>query len=84
MNRGVDVSPLSRAINGYASWLKEEKTFYNRRRKIEDNYVDIKLEHQCRTGGLSTIIKNEKLEAFLIDIIINRKIFDPLSLRLKS
>ncbi len=84
MKRGVDVEPLNKAIGGYTSWLKKEKTFYNRRRKIEDNYVDIKLEYQCRTGGFSKIIKNEKLETFLLDIILNRKVFDPHSLRLKS
>jgi DNA repair photolyase len=84
MKRGVDVDPLNKAIGGYASWLKKEKTFYNRRRKIEDNYVDIQLEHQCRTGGFSNIIKNKKLEAFLLDVILNRKTFDPISLQLKS
>ena len=82
--RDVNVAPLDKSIAGYLSWLNQEKTFYSRRRKIEDNYVDIKLEHQCRTGGLSKIIQNEKLEAFLIDVILNRNVFDPLALRLKK
>jgi len=84
MKRGVDIALLNKAIGQYSSWLKKEKVFYNRRRKIEDNYVDIKLEHQCRTLGLSKIIENEKLGAFLIDVILNRKTFDPLTLQLKS
>jgi hypothetical protein len=81
-HRGVNVRPLKMAMDHYCDWLGPEKKKFNRRKTLDRDYVDKQLVDACHSGRLHDILKNEKLGAFLQKIIIDRAVFDFMTLRL--
>ena len=79
--RQIDVKPLRSALKGYARWLAERKRQYNRHRSWDYADLDRELEQMVSTGEMASLIGNEKLGAFLEDIVLNRQTFDYLDLK---
>ena len=75
-NRNVDIAPLKISLNKYFEWLLDEKTFFNRRRKLTYKDLEAKLIEIIKSEEFLQIIKNRKLFEFLKKIVIDRKTFD--------
>ena len=79
--RQVDVKPLRSALGGYMHWLTERKRQYNRHPSWDYADLDRELERRVRSGKMAPLIGNEKLGAFLGDIVLDRRTFDYLELK---
>ena len=80
-DRGVNVAPLRRSLDRYMNWLTERKRTYNRRRSWEYSRLEDELRELQAGGGLENLLKNDRLSAFMREIISERKIFDYTSLK---
>ena len=83
-NRGIAVAALNSSRVKYAAWLESEKRSFNRRRSMPYQAIEEKLRALARTNELEKVIGNGKLARFLCQIIIERKTFDYLTLKLKE
>jgi len=75
-NRNVDITPLRKSLNNYTKWLLDEKSVFNRRRKLSHKALEDKLIEMINSEEFLQIIKNRKLFEFLKKIVIDRKTFD--------
>lgn len=82
-NRNIDITRLKEANRNYRSWLKEERTYYARRRNLNFKEIDYKLDTLLRTEKFNNIIKNKKLAHFLREIIIDGADYDYCTLKIK-
>lgn len=83
-NRGIAVAALKAGREKYAAWLAVEKTAFNRKRSMKYQEIEEKLRMMAATAGLAGLTGNEKLARFLRQIIIERKTFDYVKLRLQD
>lgn len=78
---GVDISPLNAGLKNYTDWFLEEKKRFNRRRNLDQSYLEEKLISLIRFNQFEEIIGNEKLTEFIKEIVIDRKTFDYMELK---
>ena len=69
---------LRNALDLYAGWLKERRSVFNRRRKLRGSDIEGELANLADSRGLARLLENEKLAGFLREVIIERRVFDPL------
>lgn len=81
--KNVDTSRLFDSINRYSSWLEDEKKIFFRKRSLNSEYIKDKLVFLSKTQRLNEIFRNEKLSAFVNEVLLERKIFNPVSMRLE-
>jgi hypothetical protein len=78
---GVDISPLNIGLKNYTDWFLAEKKRFNRRRNLDQTYLEEKLISLIRFNQFEEIIGNEKLTEFIKEIVIDRKTFDYVELK---
>jgi len=83
-NRGIAVAGLKSSRAKYAGWLEAEKTSFNRKRSMPYQAIEEKLRALAVTKDLENLLGNKKLARFLGQVIIERKTFDYLTLKLKE
>ncbi|MCP4131306.1 MAG: radical SAM protein [bacterium] len=99
LRKGVDVSPLEKSRARYIKWLLEEKTYFNRKRKLdyrylEDKFLDLvrgnpRAEHIPQSSfeefsSMAEILGNEKLAGLIEKIALERMTFDYVKLAPQS
>jgi len=82
--KGIDVVRLKKSLSLYTAWVEGEKKFFNRRRSLPVEYIDEKLRSLITLGGFDNLIKNEKLEDFLIKVISEKYTFNYSTLELED
>ena len=79
--RGIATGPLREATGRYAAWLRERKREFNRKRKMRQGELEDELRLLLRDGGSMRILGNRKLNAFLREVALERRVFDYVSLK---
>lgn len=82
--RGVDTRPLRQATLRYDIWLKERRTAFRRRRTLPTGWLSASLEQVAKSGELGRILANPKLARFAEQVVLERALLDPVTLRLQS
>ena len=82
-NRNIDISRLKEANINYMTWLKNERSYIARRRNLNFEELDQKLDSILRNDEFDKIIKNKKLSYFMKEIIIDGADYDYCTLKLK-
>lgn len=82
--KNVNVDNLVIAKAGYAKWLTEEKKFFNRRRNLNFESLEYKLINMLGSKNMDGIIDNDRLVDFLREVIINKKVFNYITLKLED
>jgi DNA repair photolyase len=80
--RTREVERLNASLACYRAWLLERKKIFNRRRKQRSIDLEYALIDLARSQDWPRFLGNEKLAAFLREVVIDRRVFDPLTLRL--
>lgn len=80
--KGVNTTNLEGALQRYTRWLLAEKKNFNRRRNLRDFDLEQKLLFLIHGGEFANIIKNDKLINFIKGVILERRTFDYLKLKL--
>jgi DNA repair photolyase len=75
----ASVRRLRPAIERYRGWLQGRKSAFNRRRKLQGSDIEGELRTLAEGRGLSLLLENEKLTAFLRQVIVEGRILDPLT-----
>jgi DNA repair photolyase len=73
---------LRSAIDRYRAWIEERKRVFNRSRRMSGSDIEGELVTLADSRGLERLIENKKLAAFLREVIIDRREFDPLERKL--
>ncbi len=79
-DRGAAVGRLKDACGRYADWLLGRKRVFNRRRTLRQEDLEEETRVLFSTGRAAEVLGNEKLAGFLRPVVIERKVFDYLSL----
>ncbi len=74
--RGIDIRRLDQARRRYERWLDERRAHYNRRRSLSYRELDHELVHLARAGRLEHLLGNAKLAEFVMEVVLERRIFD--------
>ncbi|MGL1891629.1 MAG: radical SAM protein [Spirochaetaceae bacterium] len=82
-NRNIDISKLKEANKNYMGWLKSERSYIARRRNLNFDELDNKLDSILRNDEFDKIIKNRKLAHFMKEIMIDGADYDYCTLKLK-
>ncbi len=82
-NRGVNTSALKAAYKNYSRWLELEKKQFSKQRTLTGDDLDSKLLFMLQSGTFSQLINNDKLHAFLSDVILERKVLNYHTLKLE-
>lgn len=82
-NKNIDISRLKEANLNYMTWLKNERSYIARRRNLNFEELDSKLDSILRNDEFDKIIKNKKLSHFMRAIIIDGADYDYCTLKLK-
>jgi DNA repair photolyase len=83
-NKGLDTSRLKTAVDAFVRYLTEKKSYFNRRKSLDETWMDDQLRFDLQTGVLGRIINNEKTSDFIEKICLQNKIFDFLTLKFKD
>jgi DNA repair photolyase len=81
--RGVDTAPLRAAHHRYMEWLTPRKAVVDRRRSLRHDALDEELRALCGSRELASALGNERLAAFVRDVVLERRVFDYVEARLK-
>lgn len=76
------VRRLKQAIERFGSWLHERKRVFNRSRRMGQRDIEWELRTLAEGKGLDQLLENPKLSEFLRWVIVDRRVFDPLTKRL--
>lgn len=79
----VNVDALALARKYYTEWLMHEKKYYARRRNLSYNEIESKVLYMLDSGEMMDYFKNEKLLSFFKQVILEDKVFDYLTRKLK-
>ncbi|WP_432664508.1 radical SAM protein [Wukongibacter baidiensis] len=82
-NKNIDISRLKEANLNYMTWLKNERSYIARRRNLDFEELDSKLDSILKNDEFDKIIKNKKLSHFMREIIIDGADYDYCTLKLK-
>ncbi len=82
-NRNIDISKLKEANLNYTIWLKNERSYIARRRNLNFEELDLKLDSILRKDEFDKILKNKKLSHFIKEIILGGADYDYCTLKLK-
>jgi DNA repair photolyase len=80
--RRVPVGGLKSATRLYADWLLQKKRFFNRKRSLRQEDLEEDTRALFTTGDARTLLRNERLAAFLRSVALERRVFDYLTLSL--
>lgn len=81
-SRGVDTAPLREAQRRYAGWLAPRKAEYDRRRSWSYALLADELRALCASRDLEQLLANDRLAAFVRQVVLERRVFDYGSARL--
>jgi len=82
--RGVDIGPLSQAFKVYSKWLEDRKRYYNRRRHLSFMDLESQVFYMLEGQGMLDLIGNPKLVTFLQEVVLNKRKFDYVRLKLED
>lgn len=80
-NKKINTTPLEEAIKNYNNWLTIQKDILNKNRKLNYKFIEHNLLLSLNNKEFDKIINNSKLIKFIIEVIINRKTFNYLTLK---
>ena len=80
--RGIDISPLEESLKKYTRWLKKEKKIFNRKRSMDYRELEQKLLFLIYSEELDNLLQNDKMSQFIKDVVIERRTFDYVNLKL--
>jgi len=80
--RDVDTRPLRKGTERYLAWLSGRKAEYNRKRSVSYRRLDRELHDAVSSGEIVTMLENDKLAAFFREVVLERRVFDYVSLEL--
>lgn len=81
--RGYNINRLEDGYKKLLQYFKEEKKRFNRKRTLPADEIDQRFLFLAKTGGLESLLSNEKLSSFIYSIVIDRKLFNYQSLSLE-
>ncbi|WP_018248766.1 SPL family radical SAM protein [Orenia marismortui] len=81
--RGIDISALEDSLKRYSQWLIKEKKSFNRKRNLNYTALEQKLLFLIYSGELIKLIKNKKMSKFIEEVVLERRTFDYIKLKLK-
>ena len=82
--RGSNTRPLKSALKRYMAWLETRKAQYNRHRSWRYEDLDAELAATSGTAGtLAAMLGNEKLAAFVSEVVVKRKTLNYVTLELE-
>ncbi len=82
--RGVDTRPLKQAASSYEAWLKARRTEFRRHRTLPPGWLVQRLEEAARSRELARVLANPKLARFAEQVVLEKALLDPVTLRLQS
>lgn len=82
--RGTDTRRLKAGMRRYLEWLEARKKEYNRKPSMSYRKLDWELRGLVDSGQAETVTGNERLGEFMRDIVLGRKLFDYVDLKLKD
>lgn len=82
-NMGVNINRLNRSFKKISSYLEAEKKRFNQKRSLPSSEIDDQLKFMIKTESLNNLIDNVKLSEFIRDVVIERKIFNYLTIKLE-
>jgi hypothetical protein len=77
------IQRLEGARDRYQEWLIERKKVFNRSRRMREEDLAAELRAMATSGAWAEILGNVKLASFLREVILERRVFDEASLKLK-
>ena len=77
------IQRLEAARDRYQGWLLERKKVFNRSRRMREEDLAAELRTMASSGTWAEILGNVKLASFLREVILERRVFDESSLKLK-
>jgi DNA repair photolyase len=80
--RNVPVGALKSATKRYADWLLQRKRLFNRKRSLQQGEIEEEIRGLFVTGGAEELLGNQKLAVFLRSVVLERRVFDYLTLTL--
>ncbi|MGL1892088.1 MAG: radical SAM protein [Spirochaetaceae bacterium] len=80
--RGMETVRLEKAYKKLKIYLTDEKKNFNRKKSLPTTDIDDKLKFLILTNGLEDILQNSKLNIFIKQVVIDRKIFNYQTLKL--
>jgi DNA repair photolyase len=81
--RGVDTAALRAARRRYLEWLTPRKAEVDRRRSLRHDAVDEELHALCASRELASVLGNDRLAAFVRDVVLEQRAFDYVEARLR-
>jgi len=83
-HRGVNVDSLVLARKNYANWLKDQKTYYNRRRNLSFDELESKVINMIENNTIMTLFNNQKLLDFFKKVVLQQQVFNYITLKLEK
>jgi len=80
--RGVNVSSLRKSSERYAEFLTGEKKKLGKDIAFNQETMNQLIPALCRSGKIQSILGNDKLGAFVSEVFLEDKLFDPVNLKL--
>jgi hypothetical protein len=77
------IQRLEGARDRYQEWLIERKKVFNRSRRMREEDLTAELRTMASSGVWAEILGTVKLASFLREVILERRVFDESSLKLK-
>lgn len=78
----IDTTRLRMATEKYTAWLSERKKKFNRKRSATTAFLTEPLRYMLLSGEFAALLDNPKLAEFIKEVVIAKKVFDPLSRQL--
>lgn len=74
--KGINTKPLKRGYGNFLEYINSQKRIFNRKSSLPGDEIDHRLEYLINNGDINSLIDNQKLSNFIIDVFINRRVFD--------
>lgn len=82
-SRGINTTPLTKAIASYAKWLKEARKRHTR--KVGGfRELDFFFKEQLAGGSFINILKNEKLFIFIRKVVLEEAVYNYKTMKLEE
>jgi DNA repair photolyase len=82
--RGVSVRRLISSADRYDEWLKKLRGEFRRRRSLPADWLKDRFLNAVELGELDAVLDNVKLASFAKDTMLNRYVFDYMTLKLRD
>lgn len=82
--RGIIPRRLESARDRYVHWYMGHRKVFNRHRNQEWTSLEELIRCACKEGKMVDILGNEKLASFISDVVLERRVFDYVEMRLRD